>query len=284
MMTTSSRYKGSRVALLTQHGKEAVIAPVFEPVLGCSIELVTGFDTDQLGTFTRETPRYGTQLDAARRKARKGMELAGASQGIASEGSFGPDPYTGMFPWNVELLIWIDDLAGIEVVGIAQGAAVSGHIQSDDWKVVADFAEQVDFPLHHLVLRPDGQDDTRIHKDIADWDRLKDCFDKSVAHSKNGSVFVEVDLRAFANPSRMKRIEQAAVDLLQRLESTCPACDAPGFWVSERQPGLPCASCHSPTSSYLSEVWTCLRCDHKQIAERTDKLVADPAHCAHCNP
>ncbi len=97
MMAKPSYYKGSRVALLTQHGKERVIAPVLEPGLGCSIELVTGFDTDQFGTFTRETPRNGTQLEAARRKARKGMELARASQGIASEGSFGPDPHRGRF-------------------------------------------------------------------------------------------------------------------------------------------------------------------------------------------
>ena len=81
MTAKPSYYKGSRVALLTQHGKERVIAPVLEPVLGCSIERVTGFDTDQFGTFTKKTPRYGTQLEAARRKARKGMELARASQG-----------------------------------------------------------------------------------------------------------------------------------------------------------------------------------------------------------
>ncbi|MFZ6800044.1 DUF6671 family protein [Undibacterium sp. Di24W] len=283
-MAKPSRYYGNRVALLTQHGKEAVIAPVLEPGLSCSVELVTGFDTDQLGTFTRETARYGTQLEAARRKARKGMELTGASLGIASEGSFGPDPYTGMFPWNVELLVWIDDNEDIEVVGIAQGAANSGHILSKDWQAIADFAEQVGFPSHQLVLRPDGQNDTRIFKDIDDWIKLKNCFESSVAQSRNGSVFAEVDLRAFANPSRMKRIEQAASDLLQRLQSTCPTCDAPGFWVSERKPGLPCATCRLPTSSFLSEVWTCVRCEHQHSAVRTDRSTADPTHCAHCNP
>lgn len=107
MTAKPSRYDGSRVALLTQHGKERVIASVLKPGLGCLIELVTGFDTDRFDTFTRETPRDGTQLEAARRKARKGMELAGASLGIASEGSFGPDPYTGMFPWNRESVVLI---------------------------------------------------------------------------------------------------------------------------------------------------------------------------------
>jgi len=53
--------------------KERVIAPVLEPALGCQIELVDGFDTDQLGTFTRDIPRDGTQLEAARKKARIGM-------------------------------------------------------------------------------------------------------------------------------------------------------------------------------------------------------------------
>lgn len=283
-MSQRSRYAGRSVALLTQHGKEQVIAPVLEPGLGCSIELVTRFDTDQLGTFTREIPRSGTQMAAARRKARKGMELSSASLGIASEGSFGPDPFTGMFPWNVELLVWIDDDLGIEVVGVAQGAASSGHIQSGDWQAVADFAEREGFPGHQLVLRPDGPDDSRVLKDISDWTRLKTCFDTSLAHSSSGQVFVELDLRAFANPSRMKHIEQAAADLLQRIQSECPECAAPGYWISRRQPGLPCASCRLPTSSFRNEVWTCLRCEYRRIVERADRSQADPAHCAYCNP
>lgn len=283
-MPQLSRYYGRNVALLTQHGKERVIAPVLEPGLGCSIELVTGFDTDLLGTFTRETPRAGTQLEAARRKAQKGMELSGVSLGIASEGSFGPDPFTAMFPWNVELLIWIDNDLGIEVVGVAQGAARSGHIQSGNWQDVEAFAKREDFPAHQLVVRPDGPNDSRVCKDISDWTRLKTCFEISMEQSSSGQVFVELDLRAFANPSRMQFIEQAVTDLLQRMQSSCPACDAPGFWISERKPGLPCASCGLPTSSYRCEVWTCVRCEHRRDCDRTDRSSADPAHCAHCNP
>ena len=70
------------------------------PGLGCVIGLVTSFDTDLLGTFTRGAPRFGTQLAAARCKACKKMALAGRSPGIASEGRFGLDPYAGMVPWN----------------------------------------------------------------------------------------------------------------------------------------------------------------------------------------
>lgn len=101
-------YAGTRIALLTQHGKERVIASVLDTALGCQVERVGGYDTDLLGTFTREIPRAGKQLEAARKKARLGMEMSGLSLGLASEGSFGPDPMVGMFPWNVEFLIFID--------------------------------------------------------------------------------------------------------------------------------------------------------------------------------
>ena len=61
------------------------------------------------------------------------MELTGLSLGLASEGSFGLDPFSGMFPCNVELLVRLDDSLGIEVVGVAQGTARSAHLQSGDW-------------------------------------------------------------------------------------------------------------------------------------------------------
>lgn len=48
-------YAGQRVVLLTQHGKERVLATVLEPALGCRVERVTGYDTDRLGTITRDT-------------------------------------------------------------------------------------------------------------------------------------------------------------------------------------------------------------------------------------
>jgi hypothetical protein len=212
------------------------------------------------------------------------MELSGLPLGLASEGSFGPDPFTGMFPWNVELLVWIDDRLGLEVVGMAQGAARSGHLQTGDWAEVEAFAAREGFPQHQLVLRPEGPDDLRIHKGIADRERLKACFDECQAMARNRQVFVETDLRAFANPSRMQHIEQAAGDLLAHLQSTCPACDAPGYWVSERQAGLPCAACGLPTTSYRSEVWSCTRCQHREVKPRTDCTVAEPRHCSRCNP
>ena len=273
-----------RVALLTQHGKERVLAPVLEPGWGCAIELVTGFDTDLLGTFTGETPRPGSQLDAARRKARQGMELSGLPIGLASEGSFGPDPFTGFLPWNVELLVWIDDTLGIEVVGTAQGADSGGHLQTGQWGEVEAFAQRQGFPAQQLVLRPEGPEHPGMAKGIADWDTLRERFDQCLAQAANHQVFVEPDRRAFASPARMARIEEAARDLLQRLRSPCPACEAPGYWVSDRLPGLPCAACGAPTAKHRAEVWACGRCGHRHTVERADRQAAEPAECGRCNP
>ena len=44
-------YSGKKVSLLTKHGKEKIIVPIIERNLGCRIELIQSFDTDELGTF-----------------------------------------------------------------------------------------------------------------------------------------------------------------------------------------------------------------------------------------
>ena len=131
------------------------------------------------------------------------MEPSGLHVGMASERSFGLDPFAGLFSWNIELLVLIDDRLGIDVVGMAQGIGRSSHLQTGDWQVVESFASREGFPQHHLVMRPEGRNDARIHKGIADWTRLRACFDECLAQSGNRQVFVEADLRAFANPTRM---------------------------------------------------------------------------------
>ena len=282
--TPSSIYAESRVALLTQHGKEGVIAPVLDAALGCRVERVTGYDTDILGTFTRDIPRAGMQLEAARKKARIGMQLSGLSLGLASEGSFGPDPFAGMFPWNVEFLIFLDDERGLEVVGVAQGKANFSHLLTDDWAAVAAYAKQAGFPAHHLALRPESEDDPRIRKGIAAWAELETAFAWARSAAANGRVCVETDLRAHANPTRMDNIRLAAEDLVKKLHSLCPDCGTPGFWIVERVAGLPCEACGAPTRETRAEIIGCLKCAHRETRERADRQYADPGRCDYCNP
>ncbi len=281
---THPLYRGQRVALLTQHGKETVLAPVLELALDCRLDLVTGYDTDLLGTFSRDIPRAGTQLEAARQKARIGMQLSGLALGLASEGAFGPDPFSGMFPWNVEVLIFIDDHRAIEVVGVAQGHAKSAHLQTASWAEAEAFAQQTGFPEHHLLLRPDSEADPRIRKGIACWATLEAAFAWAREQSASGQIFIEIDGRAHANPTRMETIRRAAEDLANKLCSLCPACSSPGFWSVQCEPGLRCADCDAPTRETRAEVHGCLKCAHRETRARTDRQYAAPRHCDYCNP
>jgi DNA-directed RNA polymerase subunit RPC12/RpoP len=272
------------IALLTQHGKERVLAPVLEPALGARLVRVDGFDTDQLGTFTREIPRAGTQLQAARRKAQLAIELSGHRQGLGSEGSFGPDPMVGMFPWNVEVLVYLDADSGLELVGLAEGPCEQLQQDIRDWTELQATARAAGFPAQGLVLRPDHADDPRIHKPEGDWAALEAAYRTARAQSSSGLVVVEYDLRAHRNPARMQRIREAAENLAARHASRCPACASPGFWAVKRVPGLPCAHCGLPTRETIADVYACPACAHREVRERPGVTVADPGRCDVCNP
>ena len=279
-------YAGQTIAFLTQHGKERVVSPALAGTLGCRVERVEGYDTDRLGSFTREIPRPGSQLDAARRKARIGMELHGSPLGLASEGSFGPDPHTGMFPWNVELVLFIDDIRRIEVVGLHQGPASQDHAWVGSWDELEAFARRTGFPAQHLVVRPGSEDDPRLRKGLSDWASLEAAYAWALqADRRDGRIFVERDLRAHAHPERMERIGKAAQDLARKLASLCPACGCPGFAVTEAVPGLPCGLCGQPTREHRAEILGCPGCGFRKERPRADGAVtADPARCDYCNP
>ena len=273
-----------RVALLTQHGKEGLLAPLLSHSLGWAVERVDGFDTDSLGSFTREVDRPGSQLEAARTKARTGMALAGCQRGLASEGAFMPDPLSGLFPWNVELLVAVDDVLGVEVVGMAQGPACNQTGHASDWHSAERLAQDAGFPRHWLVVRPNGENDPRVIKGVNSWPALRAAFEAAQAQSEQGVVWLESDLRAMANPSRQGLIVQAGLDLVRRWQSVCPQCAAPGFWPVSAIQGLPCAACGTPTRERLGERWACVRCTHTEDKRVTPGTKADPARCDRCNP
>lgn len=280
----SSPFANRQIAFLTQHGKEHVVRGVLEPALGCLIHHETGFNTDLLGTFSRDVARSGSQLDAARKKAKIAMALSGLPMGLASEGAFSPDPFTGMFTWNSEVLLLLDEKTGIEIVGQSQGPARFGHLLTADWAELESFAIREGFPEHHLILRPEHEEDPRIHKGIADWNSLKLQFDSTRGQAASGLVFIESDLRAHANPTRMKTIEQAANDLVKRAGSYCPTCHSPGYSAVEGIRGLPCAGCGSPTERLLGEVWRCSPCGYRNTVQRTGASSAEARFCSYCNP
>lgn len=277
------RYAGKKVAFLTQHGKESLVAPLLGPTIGCEILRTEGYDTDSLGTFSGEIKRPDSQLKTAKLKARMGMRLSGLSIGLGSEGSFVPDPYGGLMPWNIEVLSWLDDVHGLEIVGMAQGPARSMQRCLQNDVELQAFAEVAGFPEHHLLLRPQSETDLRLHKGLANWADLRQAFQQCLRASNNARVYAENDLRAFCNPTRQWMIRRAAEDLLKKIQSACPACDLPGFSKVSHTPGLPCRNCHCPTKLAKAFRWQCAACAYAQEIPASE-LHADPCRCDVCNP
>ncbi len=276
-------YAGARFSILTQHGKEREMAPLFAEVLDVRLELATGFDTDSFGSFTREVARQGNQIEAARAKAKKGMELLALDFGIASEGSFHPGIF-GLYASNLELVVLVDRLQGLEIVGRAEGPSHHFHKRvttRDDLEV---FARKAGFPKHGLMVRPEDDYDPRVRKGLTDWAALHAAFGEARAESRSSVVCVESDLRAHMNPTRMATIRRATENLIRRIQSECPRCQSPGFWAAERITGLPCRDCGAGTVEARAERWACVTGDHFELRDLNVGRFADPARCPSCNP
>lgn len=288
-MTASSspllaRLTNSNLALVTRHGKEKLLAPLLEPALGCHLLHIDSVDTDALGTFTREISRRGSQREAARQKAALGIERSGSAFSLASEGAFVQDPWSGILPWNIEMVLLLDAKTGQEIIGMAQGPATCFQQVVRDWPSLQRFAAQAEFPSHHLALRPDYAEHPAVVKGIDSLAALRAAFAAALTQSRQQQVFVESDLRAHCNPSRQQIIVKAAENLIARLQSICPACGAVDFWISGTVKGKPCRACGSATSEARAERWRCPCCQHEALRDRPLLPLADPANCERCNP
>jgi hypothetical protein len=271
-------------SVLTKHGKETVINEVLSSATGLQVQLTSDYDTDLLGTFTLEMPRHGSQLDAVRKKAQIGMDLLRTDLGIANEGAFVADPYAGMLPWNNELVILIDQKYQLEMTGFSSASAQNAHAYVHHWEELEKFAQTALFPSHYLVIKPTDEYHPQSIKNISDTKQLKNAFEWALALSSKGVVYVENDLRAFANPTRMENIRKATVDLANKMNSICPACQMPGYWIQDVQRGLPCNACGMPTDQEVAKIWACLKCDHSDKEGMKVLRFANPSQCQHCNP
>ncbi|MFM2206520.1 MAG: hypothetical protein RL213_495 [Bacteroidota bacterium] len=277
-------FRGRKLVIATMHRKEDAIAPSFLKMLGVEHTVPTGFDTDELGTFTGERIRTDDPLTAARTKCQMAMDLCGIDLGVASEGSFGPHPYLIFVPADEEILVFKDRKNDIEVVHreISTETNFSGADIKDPGELEA-FAAKAGFPEHGLILRNGKELSDVLEKGINSTDRLYEVFHR--IRQQFGNVYVETDMRAMFNPTRMKVIERATTGLLEKIVSCCPGCGWPGFTVKEVKEGLPCGDCGSPTRSTLALVSRCNRCNHLEIRMNPhDKSHEDPMYCDHCNP
>jgi sulfur carrier protein ThiS len=278
----------NRVAVLaTMHKKEQVIAPILEE-LGLKVIVPASFNTDIFGTFTREVKRSGTQIEAARIKALKVLEITGETIAVASEGSFAPHPGLPYISSNREIVIFIDKKNDLEIIG-EEFSIDTNH----SYKIITsvdeayEFASKVGFPEHGLIVMYDEnpKDSSEVFKGITSTEQLAEAVNFVLSHSQTGNAHIETDMRAMYNPTRMKNIEKATRNLISKINSCCPQCSAPGFEITQRIQGLPCELCYAPTLLTKSVIYQCKKCGYKQEKLYPDGAeFADPGQCMYCNP
>ncbi|MDI1316212.1 DUF6671 family protein [Flavobacterium sp.] len=276
-------FRERTLLIATQHEKEQVIAPILEKELGVKCLVASNFDTDSLGTFSGEVERKDDPITTARNKCLLAMELTNCDMALASEGSFGPHPSIFFAHADDEFLIFIDKKNDLEI--IIRELSTDTNFNATELKSekeLRDFATTALFPSHGLILRKHKDDYSKIKKGITDWDSLIDAYHEV---NTNGEVFVETDMRAMYNPTRMNVIQKATQKLADKINSLCPQCSSPGFGITDAKPGLPCEWCGFPTRSTLSYIYTCLKCNFKKEEKYPHKKnKEDPMHCDRCNP
>ena len=285
--TGLGRFAGRRLGVATVHGKEQVIGPALAgalPIAG--FEVIDGLDTDRFGAFSGEVRRTLDPLEACEAKARHGAEVSGLDLVIASEGSFFPYPPAPFMPCDEEVLVLYDARADrcYEQRHLSLNTVFGGE-ECTSWDQVNAFAERMKFPGHGLVVRPREKwtAGDALKKGITGKDALREV--TAALITRHGSCWVETDMRAMMNPTRMAVIAETAGRFAQELASTCPACGACWFRITQALPGQPCALCGGPTESTRSIMRTCRSCGCTRSGPRPDgRQVEDPQHCPHCNP
>lgn len=277
-------FEGRQLLIVTKHEKEKVIRPIFEQELGVQCMVNHSLDTDLLGTFSGEVERKNDVLTTLREKCQLAMEQSPCDLIIASEGSFGPHPTIFFAHCDDELMMLKDVKNDLEIVvrEISTSTNFNASLVHNEIELM-EFATKAEFPKHGLILRPDEKNYTIIYKGITDVKNLKEHFEQ--LHSKFGKAYVETDMRANFNPTRMSVIEKVAHKLAKVIQSSCPNCQTPGFDVQQVKSGLPCEWCSSPTRSTLSFMYQCKKCNFaNEVFYPHKKKVEDPMYCDYCNP
>lgn len=272
-----NHFQDKTFALLTLHGKEKIIEPIFLEQLQVKIQLTQAFDTDSLGTFSGETERLLSPVDCAKKKAELASSLTGYPIGLGSEGSFHAGPF-GLVTFNEELVACVDSENQWTVIGRSYQPCPVREQECRNADELEKFINQT--PLNQgLILKVHDYISKGLYEGTAIYQQLQQWF----GDATKWPVTISYDLRAHHCPERRERIAKATQNLVERLLSACPNCKRPGFWPDEVRIGLACSSCGTPTNTVKQRIALCQYCTHQQLIENEEKF-ADPSSCPSCNP
>lgn len=279
-------FKNRNLVIATMHQKEVVIKPLLEKELWVSCFVLKDFNTDIFGTFTREIKRTGDMLDAARLKINYAMDISWCDLGISSEWSFWSHYWLPLINSNFELTLIIDRKNNLEIIWhhLSPDTNVNGKYITSIEDVIKT-SKDWGFPGHGIIVRLKENSRFFIDKDINNESELEKSVYKILSLPFIKKAYIETDMRANRNPTRMKNIELSVKDLLKNINLECPKCWTPWFTITDIEWWLACWLCLLPTSIPIYEIHTCSKCKFTQKV-KIEKYgnYADPWECLHCNP
>ena len=286
MRISNHPLNGATAAIATMHCKEKAVAPILNRWYNINLIVADDVNTDALGTFTGDIPRFGSMLDAARQKALLAIEKTGAFLGFGSEGAFGPHPLIHFLASGLEVIVLHDARLNHDIVVQRRTQTNYDSITIKPSDDASPFLDRIKFPHHAVIVRPDKTHDPSICiKGIKDIRSLNIAIKDLSALSTNNLVIVQTDMRAHMNPTRMKSIELLTKLLAVRTARLCPECNSPGFGLADVMRGLPCETCGLPTNRILAEIHRCAKCKYECIKrQRPTNMRADTVWCNVCNP
>jgi hypothetical protein len=277
-------FSNREIVIATMHKKEQVIGPLFKENFNSDCLVPEGLNTDAFGTFSGEVKRIEDPLASARKKCKSAMDQTGCDLSVASEGSFGNHPTSFFTKANDEVVLLVDKKNNIEIFGRALSTNTNFNgLQIQTLEEAFDFAQKVGFPSHGLIIRDKKNSNKDLLKGIIDPAYFSQVVTNKL--KKSESIWIETDMRAIYNPTRMTIIQKATENLIAKIKSECPSCQHPGFWVTDFIKGLPCSLCRNPTKSVLTHIYSCVKCDYNKLVEFPQGLkTEDPEYCDFCNP
>ncbi len=284
----SAAYAGETALLAAMYGEERVIGPILEQELGLRVRVLEAPDTETFGDLSHEIEHPGPQLDAARATIKAAFaRVPGARIAVASGGSFGPHREIPFLTLAHEIVLFADRDKSLKIVGHDVSSDTNfAHAIVTSASQAMMFAEKMGYPGHGVIVmgceRGKPAPRVALDKGIVHGAQLERAVRGAV--ERCGAAIIQADMRAHRNPRRMRAIERATIDLVERFHRRCPACGRPDFSVIERIPGLRCANCKKPTYIVEREASVCRGCAYRVERPATDRASADPAQCGMCNP
>ena len=272
-----------KIALLTQHGKHTILAPILKATFNSVLVHTDNFDTDTLGSFDHEIARKLSPVECALKKAYLACELTGCEQGLGSEGSF--NSILGMGVIDEEFIAFVDVKRNVEIIASAKQAVRLGPIEANNQSQLVEQLDIFTHPTKTNIDTPAFNEQKWLLKQGQGWQTGLSVSD-ILKYELEWPVYLEPDFRAMHCPERQLIIAKAATDLVRRLQSHCLKCNAVNFVekiTAATAAYLPCELCGQATSKLAPPSASCDECGFTSAAEN-DVVNASAFYCGYCNP